>query len=98
MDVLKSATFGTLFGVAFAVGEAFQLVLGVLGLLMAILAPNSFTMNGARVANPGQALMVLILMLFMGAIMNVTVAAAGSGLWLLVRRWIAPAKASATAG
>jgi hypothetical protein len=94
MDLLKSATFGALFAVAFTVGATFQVVPALVGLVVAVLSPGSFNANGHPVTSPGAAVGVLLLLLVFCLIMNTAIAAAGAGLWVIVRRWI-PRKAVA---
>lgn len=88
VNTLKTATFGTLFGVTFAVSATFQMTMIVVGLLVAVLAPTSFTMNGQQATNVGQAVGALVTMFVVGMIFNAMISSAGAGLWLLVRRLV----------
>ena len=87
MDTLKSASFGTLFGVTFTIAATFQIALGLLGLVFALLAPTGFNLNGRPATNPGEAAAALLIMVVAGMILNCLISAGGSGLWLLARRF-----------
>ena len=95
MDYLRNASFGGLFVVTFTVAAVFQVAFAVLGLVTAVLAPGMFNMNGAPATNPGQAMGVDLFLLAVMLAMNAMMSAAGSGLWLLVRRFLPKAKESA---
>ncbi|HKR89956.1 MAG TPA: hypothetical protein VJS38_17435 [Phenylobacterium sp.] len=89
MRILQ-ATFGELFGAAFAVGLAFDAALFVLGLLAAIIQPGFFHSGvtpGTQVAasSPAQAIGVLVLMMLFAVIANLLVSSGGAGLTVLGR-------------
>jgi len=86
MDTLRSASFGTLFGVTFTVSATFQIVLGLIGLLVAMLAPGAFNLNGRPAEGPAEALGALTVMLIVFMLFNAMISSCGAGLWLLVRR------------
>ncbi|THD75275.1 MAG: hypothetical protein E7812_17120 [Phenylobacterium sp.] len=95
MGVLKTASYGDLFGAAFAVGASFWAAMGVLGLLVAVASPQLFQMNGTPSGNSGQALGVLVVMLVVLMVLNTTIAAAGAGVWVFARRFL-PREKTAT--
>lgn len=86
MNYLRTASFGGLFTVTFAVAAAGQVTLSILGLLFAILAPGMFQMNGAVATSPVQAIGALLFLLVFGLFMNAGMSAIGSLTWLGVRR------------
>lgn len=85
MDYLKKATFGGLFLVTFVVAGTFQLVMAALGVLLAVLSPGLFHMNGVAAGSPAQAIGTLIFLLVFGLVINAGMAAIGSLLWMVVR-------------
>jgi hypothetical protein len=96
VNVLKTGTFGTLFGVTFTVSATFQVVMLVVGLLVAVLAPTSFTLNGQKATDVGQAIGALVIMFIVGMIFNAMISSAGAGLWVLVRRVLFKRESPAT--
>jgi hypothetical protein len=86
MELLKSATFGALFGVTFTVAATFQVTMALLGLILAFTTPALFTMNGAPAESPIQAIGVVIFLLVMVLVFNAAISAIGSGLWIGARR------------
>jgi hypothetical protein len=88
MTYLRTAGFGGLFGVTFTVAATFQLTLGALGVVTAILSPGFFKMGVVPASNPAQALGVLLMLTAMLLAMNAMISAAGAGLWVLFRRWL----------
>lgn len=96
MDYLKSASFGGLFTVTFFVAATFQVTLALLGLVAAIFIPGGFQLNGAPARNTGEAIAAVAIMLVAFLLVNVLVSAAGSGLWLAVRRFL-PRRSTAAA-
>ena len=86
MDYLKQGTFGALFGVTFTIAATFQVLMALLGLVIAVLSPDIFKMNGAPAAGPLQAIGVDLFLLVAMLLMNAMISAVGSGVWLLVRR------------
>ena len=86
MDYLRSASFGGLFTVTFVVAATFQIIMSLLGILLALVQPGMFQMNGVAAHGAGQALTTLVFLLVVCLVMNATVSSAGAGLWLLVRR------------
>lgn len=92
MNFIKTASFGTIFGTAFIVTATAQLAFGLLGIVLAILAPGMFHMNGAPATSPVGAIGVLVFLLVVGLIMNATVNVCGAAILMGVRRFL-PAKA-----
>lgn len=85
MDYLRSASFGGLFIVTFTVAATFQVVMAILGLLLALLSPGLFQMNGVVATSPMEAVGTLLFLLMFGLAVNAAMSAMGSLLWLLVR-------------
>lgn len=96
MDYLKSASFGGLFTVTFFVAATFQATLALLSLVAAVFIPRSFQLNGAPANNTGEAIAAVAIMLVVFLLANVLVSAAGSGLWLALRRFL-PGRSTAAA-
>jgi hypothetical protein len=88
MDSLRSASFGALVAVSCTVGATFQVALVIVGLFVALLSPGVFKMNNAAATSPGQAIGVLLFLLVFGLVANVTISAAGSGIWVALRNWL----------
>lgn len=88
MELLRTAQFATLFIVTFVVAATFQIAMAFVGLIIAMLTPSFFKMNGAPAANTAQAVVVLILILLFVLLLNAAMSAAGSGIWLATRRLI----------
>jgi hypothetical protein len=86
---IRKASFGELFGTAFAVGLAFDAGVFVLGLILALLSPGLFHSGppGAQVAasSPPQAIGVLVLLTVFALVANLVVSAGGAGLLVVVR-------------
>lgn len=97
MPFLRSASFGGLFTVTFTVAATCQVAFSLLGLLMAVLSPAMFKMNGAPATNPAQAVGVLVFLLAVMLIMNAGISAIGAGIWMLARRALPGAKPVANA-
>ena len=85
MDYLKRAPFGGLFLVTFTVAATFQVLMALLGLLLAFLSPGMFFMNGAPATSPVQAVGVLLFLLVVGLVVNAGISAIGALLWMGVR-------------
>ena len=85
MDYLKRAPFGGLFLVTFTVAATFQVLMALLGLLLAFLSPGLFFMNGAPATSPVQAVGVLLFLLVVGLVVNAGISAIGALLWMCVR-------------
>lgn len=85
MDYLKRAPFGGLFVVTFTVAATFQVLMSVLGLLLAFLSPGLFFMNGAPATSPVQAVGTLLFLLVVGLVVNAGMSALGSLLLMGVR-------------
>ncbi|PZO01690.1 MAG: hypothetical protein DCF28_09585 [Alphaproteobacteria bacterium] len=88
MDYLRSANFGGLFIVTFAVAATFQVVMAVLGILLAVLSPGLFQMNGVPATSPAEAFGTLLFLLALFLVMNAGISAVGALCWLLVRKVI----------
>lgn len=86
METIRTAPFGTLFGVAFVVGAVFQLVAAILGIVMAFLTPTLFHANGQAVTTPIQAVGVVLFLAIFGLAANAAVSAGGAILWVAIRR------------
>ncbi len=86
MDYLRSAPFGGLFAVTFVVSATCQAVAALLGFVLAALSPGLFQMNGAPAQGFLPAAGVVLFLLILGLAANSAISAAGSALWLLVRR------------
>ena len=92
MHYLKTASFGGLFTVTFGVAAAFQIAFSVLGLLLAVLSPGLFHMNGAAATSPTGAIGVLIFLLVVGLCMNAAMSALGALVVMAVRRFLPAGK------
>ena len=92
MHYLKTASFGGLFTVTFGVAAAFQVAFSILGLLLAVLSPGLFHMNGAAATSPAGAIGVLIFLLVIGLFMNAAMSALGALVVMAVRRFLPAAK------
>lgn len=81
---IRNMKFGELFGIAFAVGLAFDLAILALGVALAFLAPGTFHSGpaGAQVAatSPLEAIGILILLEIFAVLGNLMVSSAGAGL------------------
>jgi hypothetical protein len=80
MGILRTASFGALFGASFMIAATFLGALAMLGFVEAFVSPAFF-----NAATPGAALGVVALLLSFGLAVNAMVSASGAGLWLLVR-------------
>ena len=92
MHYLRTASFGGLFSVTFGVAAAFQVAFSILGLLLAVLSPGLFHMNGAAATSPMAAVGVLIFLLVVGLCMNAGMSALGALVVMAVRRFLPAAK------
>ena len=92
MHYLKTASFGGLFTVAFGVAAAFQIAFSILGLLLAVLSPGLFSMNGAPATSAMGAIGVLIFLLVVGLCVNAAMSALGALAVMSVRRFLPAAK------
>jgi ABC-type siderophore export system fused ATPase/permease subunit len=88
VNYLRTAAFGGLFTVTFTVAAAFQLAMSALGILLVVLSPGLFQMNGVPATSPVQALGTLLFLLAMGLVMNAGISAVGALIWLLVRKLV----------
>ncbi len=86
MDYLKRAPFGGLFAVTFGVAATFQVSMSLLGLLLALLSPSLFFMNGSPATSPVQAIGTLVFLLVMGLVINAGMSAMGALIWMGVRK------------
>lgn len=91
---LRAASFGGLFSVTLAVAATCQVVLSLIGIAAAVMAPGIFKMNGQPAANPVQAIGVVVFLLLFGLMMNAGISAIGSGLWISLRTLLPRPKAS----
>ena len=73
---------------SFTAGATFQAGLSLIGLICAFLSPGLFKLNGTPANGPMAAVGVVLFMLVFGLVLNTTISAAGSGLWVLARRVI----------
>ena len=88
METIRIAPFGTLFGVSFVVGAVFQLAMAVAGVVLAFASPGLFTAGGQAIANPLQAVGVVLFLVIVGLAANTAVAGAGSLIWVALRRML----------
>lgn len=86
METIRTAPFGTLFGVSFVVGAVFQLAMAILGIVIAFLSPSLFTANGQAVTSALQAVGVVLFLAIVGLAANAAVAGLGSLVWVGLRR------------
>ncbi|QQQ18692.1 hypothetical protein JIP62_00615 [Brevundimonas vitis] len=84
MHILRTASFGQLFIVTFAVSASFQVAFTLLGLVMAVLSPGVFNMNGVPATSAAGAIGVLIFLLVFGLAINAAISSLGA---LLVLAW-----------
>ncbi|QBX38561.1 hypothetical protein E4M02_09410 [Brevundimonas sp. S30B] len=94
MNYLRTAPFGGLFTVTFSVAAAFQIAFALLGLLLAVLSPGLFQMNGEPATSPAGAIGVLLFLLVFILIVNAGMSALGAVIVLAVRRVLPTAKTS----
>ncbi|MBI2260440.1 MAG: hypothetical protein HYU62_02100 [Caulobacterales bacterium] len=94
MHYIRTASFGGLFMVTFLVAASFQLAFSILGVILAVLSPGLFNMNGVPASSPIAAIGVLIFLLVFGLAMNAAMSALGA---LVVMLWrnLLPQKAEA---
>ena len=86
METIRTAPFGTLFGVSFVMGAVFQLAMAIAGVVIAFLSPGVFSANGQAMVSPIQAVGVVLFLVICGLAANTVVAAAGSIAWIGLRR------------
>ena len=84
MAFLRTAPFGDLFLVTFLVAGSFQVAMSLLGILLAVLSPGLFNMNGVPATSPAGALGVLVFLLIFGLVINAAMSAIGA---LIVMAW-----------
>lgn len=84
MKLLRSAGFGDLFLITFLVAASFQIVMSLLGVVLAFVSPGLFNMNGVPATSPGSALGVIVFLLVFGLVMNAGMSALGA---LIVLGW-----------
>ena len=96
MDYLRRGSFGALFGVTFTIAATFQILMALIGLVVAVTAPGFFKMNGAPAATPLQAIGVDLFLLIVLLLLNTMISATGSGVWLLIRRFLPKSPKSLT--
>ncbi|WP_406851692.1 hypothetical protein WEU32_09260 [Brevundimonas sp. BH3] len=92
MNTIRNGSFIELFVTTFIVAAAFQVAMSVLGILLAVLSPGLFHMNGQAATSPVGAIGVLIFLLVFSLLVNATISVAGAGIVLGLRRFL-PAKA-----
>jgi hypothetical protein len=94
--MLKEASFGELFGAAFAVGAGFHVVFIVLGVIWAFINPAAFHTTNAGVSTPAdtpaEALGVLLLIAIFALVANVVVSAVGTTVVFVVRAPFRPSR------
>lgn len=84
MNFIRTASFGGLFIVTFVVAASFQLAFSLLGVVLALISPGLFNMNGVPASSPVAAVGVLIFLLVIGLAMNAAMSALGA---LVVMLW-----------
>lgn len=92
MSYLKTTPFAGLFAVTFGVAAAFQIAFSVLGLLLAVLSPGLFQMNGAPATSAVGAIGVLIFLLVFGLVINAAMSALGALIVVTIRRLLPAAR------
>lgn len=88
MNTIKQGSFAELFATCFFVAAAAQIAFSLLGLLLAVLSPGLFHMNGVPATSAGPAIGTLIFLLVFGLVMNAGLSAIGSGIILAIRRFL----------
>jgi hypothetical protein len=88
MHYIRTASFGGLFTTTFLVAASFQIAFALLGVIMAVLSPGLFTMNGSPATSPVGAIGVLIFLLCFSLFMNAAISALGALIVLGWRRFI----------
>src|SRR5690606_6673732 len=63
MQYIRTASFGGLFTTTFLVAASFQIAFSLLGVVLAVLSPGLFNMNGVPATSPVGAIGVLIFLL-----------------------------------
>jgi len=91
MNTIRNGSFAELFVTTFIVAAAFQIGMSVLGILMAVLAPGLFHMNGQAATSPVGAIGVLVFMLVIVLLFNAMISVVGAGIVMGLRRFL-PAK------
>jgi hypothetical protein len=86
MNYLRNAAFGDLFMVTFVVAGTFQLVMSLFGIILAMLSPGLFQMNGVAATSPVQAVATLLFLLAFGLVVNAGMSAVGALFWLVIRK------------
>ena len=85
MSVLRSASYGTLVGTAFAVFASFHVLLAFLLSLIAVVTPSIFHWGAQPAANAAQALGIVAVLSVVLWLLDALFAAVGAGVWILVR-------------
>ena len=86
METIRTAPFGTLFGVSFVMGAVFQLMMAIAGIVIAVISPGVFSAEGQAMTSPLQAIGVVLFLTIVGLAANTAVAGAGSAIWIALRR------------
>ncbi|MFN3931821.1 MAG: hypothetical protein ACK4JY_08750 [Brevundimonas sp.] len=92
MHYIRTASFGGLFTTTFLVAASFQITLAILGLVLAVLSPGLFNMNGVPATSPAGAIGVLIFLLCFALFMNAAISAIGAAIVLAWRRFLPKAR------
>lgn len=92
MNTIMRGSFAELFATCFFVAAAAQIAFSLLGLLLAVLSPGLFQMNGVPATSAGPAIGTLIFLLVFGLVMNAALSAIGSGVVLAIRRFLPTGK------
>ncbi|MDI1327414.1 MAG: hypothetical protein PSV23_11520 [Brevundimonas sp.] len=88
MHYIRTASFGGLFTTTFLVAASFQVAATLLGLILAVLSPGLFNMNGVPATTPVGAISVLIFLLCFALFMNAAISALGAAVVLGWRRFL----------
>ena len=88
MQYIRTASFGGLFSTTFLVAASFQIAFSLLGVVLAVLSPGLFNMNGVPATSPVGAIGVLIFLLCFGLFMNAAISALGALVVLGWRRFL----------
>ncbi|MEJ0024198.1 MAG: hypothetical protein WDN76_12895 [Alphaproteobacteria bacterium] len=77
--LVRSLDFGTVFKIVFWAGACVWVLIALVIMVFAIIAPQSVTVNGAQSQSTAQALVAVPIALVLGAFVSAVFAAAGAG-------------------
>ena len=84
MNIIRTGSFSALFFTTFLVAGSAQVVMTALCLLLAVLSPTIYNLNGAPATGPAGAIAVVVIFFFVGLIMNAAMSAIGA---VIVMGW-----------